>query len=268
MPGNIPAGGISHRQSLANMLACYDEAEALSADLSTDEWTVQSLCPEWNVHGCTAHLAAVEHVLSGWEPHPENIPFGGIGPFMEEASAMSGPELHERFVGLLNGRRAELAAMTDEQLDAPSATPVGPGTYGRFMAVRVFDFWVHHRDMTIPLGRSSSDGGPAAEQALDEVHMSLGYIAGKKIGLEDGMSMAVRLNGPVEKDLFVQVDGRAAVVDDVASPDLELLTDSTTFVMLACGRIDPQEQIDAGNISWSGDDTWGHKAASSLRFTM
>jgi len=38
--------------------------------------------------------------------------------------------------------------------------------------------------------------------------------------------------------------------------------------MLACGRIDPQQRIDAGRISWTGDDIWGEKAARSLRFTM
>ena len=44
--------------------------------------------------------------------------------------------------------------------------------------------------------------------------------------------------------------------------------DTTTFIMLACGRIDPQEQIDAGRISWRGDEAWGEKAARNLRFTM
>ena len=71
-------------------------------------------------------------------------------------------------------------------------TPVGPATYGRFMNVRVFDFWVHQRDMTIPLGIEIEDSGAHAEIALDEVHGSLGFIAGKKIGLEDGMSIAIR----------------------------------------------------------------------------
>lgn len=260
-------GQIDHRTSVANLLACFDEAEAFSGDLSAQDWTVQSLCPDWTVHGCTAHLGAVEHVLTGWDSSGD-LPFGGIGSFLEETASLSGPELHERFVGILNARRAELGAVTDEQLDAPSPTPVGPGTYGRFMAVRVFDFWVHHRDMTLPLGRASNDGGPAAEQALDEVHQSLGYIVGKKIGLEDGMSIAFRLTGPIETDLYAAVDGRAGVVDSVANPTVEVTTDSTTFIMLACGRLDPQEQIDTGKISWSGADDWGHKAATSLRFTM
>ena len=59
-------------------------------------------------------------------------------------------------------------------------TPIGPATYGRFMNVRVFDFWVHQRDMTMPLGIDTKDDGVHAEITLDEVHGSLGYIAGKK----------------------------------------------------------------------------------------
>ena len=38
--------------------------------------------------------------------------------------------------------------------------------------------------------------------------------------------------------------------------------------MLACGRVDPQERIDAGRISWTGADEWGDKVARNLRFTM
>ena len=40
-----------------------------------------------------------------------------------------------------------------------------------------------------------------------------------------------------------------------------------TFVMLAAGRIDPQEQIDAGTITWSGDAEWGERAARNLAYT-
>jgi hypothetical protein len=107
-----------------------------------------------------------------------------------------------------------------------------------------------------------------AERAVDEVHMSIGYIVGKKIALPDGMSIAFHLTGPVERDIFAVVDGRAAGVDQVDQPSVEVTTDSTTFVQLACGRIDPQEQIDGGKISWTGDAEWGEKAATNLRFTM
>ena len=91
----------------------------------------------------------------------------------------------------------------------PSWTPVGEKTYGRFLEIRVFDFWVHERDITTPLGWPTDDTGPRAEIALAEVEGSLGYIVGKKIGLPDGASIVFHLTGPLERDLSVVVDGRA-----------------------------------------------------------
>ena len=158
--------------------------------------------------------------------------------------------------------------MTDDQFAHRSMTPVGEGSYHRFMQIRVFDFWVHQRDMTIPLGRSSNDGGPSAEMAVDEVESSIGYIVGKKIGVPDGASVTFRLTGPVERDIHVVVDGRASRVDELEDPSVLVTADSTAFVMLACGRVDPVERLDAGRITWSGDAELGERAASNLRFTM
>ena len=60
---------------------------------------------------------------------------------------------------------------------------------------------------------------------------------------------------------------RAQVVDDLNEPSVEINADSTSFIMLACGRVDPQEEIDAGRISWSGDAV-GRKGStqSSLHY--
>ena len=97
---------------------------------------------------------------------------------------------------------------------------------------------------------------------------SIGYIVGKKVGLPEGKSLAIRLTGPIEREIDVRVDGRAQRVDHLEHPDATLTTDSTTFIQLACGRIDPQAQIDSGAVSWSGDDEIGDRAARNLRFTM
>jgi uncharacterized protein (TIGR03083 family) len=191
-----------------------------------------------------------------------------MAEFESEAESLSAIELLDRSISILNDRRKELAAMNDETWSLECMTPVGPGTYGRFMDIRIFDFWVHQRDMTIPLGIETIDSGAHAEIALNEVHGSLGYIAGKKIGLEDGMSVVFHLSGAIDKDLFALVDGRASVVDHVENPTIEINADSKSFVMLACGRIDPQVEIDAGRISWLGNDEWGERAARNLRFTM
>ena len=136
------------------------------------------------------------------------------------------------------------------------------------MEIRVFDFWVHERDISTPLGRPTDDTGARAEIALAEVEGSLGYIVGKKVGLPDGRSIVFHLSGPLARDIAVAVDGRARVVERSPVPDVEIWTDTLTFIQLACGRIDPQEPIDLGTIHWRGDAELGERAARNLRFTM
>lgn len=254
----------------AALEACYDDLEELVADLSETEWSVQSLCPDWTVRGVVTHLAAIESILVGWKPEADDEPppFQRVGAFETAAADLAPADLVAKTAEILAARRTELAGLSSDDWAHKCMTPVGPGYYGRFMDVRVFDFWVHQRDMTLPLGRATDDTGAHAAIALDEVHQSLGYIVGKKVGLPDGASMAIRLTGPLERDMFVNVDGRAAVVDSVADPTVELVANSTTFIMLACGRVDPQAEIDAERISWRGDAELGDKAARNLRFTM
>jgi uncharacterized protein (TIGR03083 family) len=217
-----------------------------------------------------AHLASVENMLVGWLPGSadEVPPFDRVTAFGEQTADADDAAFAARVAEVLGQRRADLAALTEDDLARPSWTPVGPRTYGSFMEIRVFDFWVHERDITTPLGLRTDDADGRAEIALAEVERSLGYIVGKKVGLPDGSSIVFRLTGPLRRDLYVAVDGRAKVVDSIERPDVEVSTDSLTFVQLACGRIDPQQQIDAGLVSWAGDAELGDRAARNLRYTM
>ncbi len=252
----------AHRTALA-------EINDLLAELTDEQLAVQSLCPDWDVKACIAHAVSIEKALTGWEPDPENLfDFGIVMSFMEEAAAMDADAFRAAIRDIGDARLAHLESLDPAIVDQPSMTPVGLQTYGSFLQIRVFDMWVHTRDCALPLGIELSDGGATAEQALNEVHRSMGYIAGKKIGLEDGMSMTVNVTGGAPRTFHVAVDGRAALVDAADNPTVTLTADTETFVMLACGRVDPQERIDAGRISWSGDAAWGEKAAHNLRFTM
>ncbi len=256
--------------TVANLRASFDALIALCESLSDDEWQAPSLCPEWDVRGVLLHVAAVEHMLDGWFPETGDspLPFDRIGAYAADTEALSGPELLDRFRTLAATRLEQLDALDDEAFAADSMTPVGRQSYGRFMEIRVFDVWVHVRDISIPLERATADGGPDAEMALAEVRGSMGYIAGKKIGMEDGSSLKVSLTGPVEGEICVAVDGRASVVPTLAEPTAELITDSTTFIMLACGRLDPAATIASGTVRWTGDEALGERAATSLTFTM
>ena len=150
-------------------------------------------------------------MLAGWLPGSadELPPVDRVAAFAQQAAGLDDTAFAARVAQTFGQRRADLAALSEDDLARPSWTPVGPASYGSFMAIRVFDFWVHERDITTPLGLPTDDGDARAEMALAEVERSLGYIVGKKVGLPDGSSIVFHLTGPLRRDLYVTVDGRA-----------------------------------------------------------
>ena len=249
---------------------CYDAIESLAGRMDFAQWRAQSLCPDWDMRAVIAHLGMMERVMTGWLPESaeDMPPLDRIGPYHEEVAALDDAAFAARAGEIFADRRADLARLTEADLARRSWTPIGPRSYGEFLKIRIFDFWVHERDISTPLGWPSDDAGPGAEIALGQVQDSIGYIVGKKIGLPDGASIVFHLTGPVSRDLPVVVDGRAKAVDHVESPDVELTMDTVTFIQLAAGRIDPQRQIDAGLVTWTGNAQLGDKAARNLRFTI
>jgi uncharacterized protein (TIGR03083 family) len=249
--------------------ALYDHYNELCGRLTADDLAIRSLCPEWDVRGVIAHVIGVESVLDGWAPSAEEPPpFDKMAAFEAEAARLDPEGLAARVAEITASRLSHLRSLDPSVVDAPSITPTGIATYGRFLQIRVFDLWVHARDIAIPMGEQLDGSGLAAETALTEVAAAMGYIVGKKIGLPEGRSIVFHITGDVERELPVLVEGRAALVDSVDEPDVEVSTDVETFVMLAAGRIDPQAQIDAGKITWTGDDEWGEAAARNLAYTM
>jgi uncharacterized protein (TIGR03083 family) len=249
---------------------CYDAIESLADRLDSAQWRAQSLCPDWDMRGVIAHLGMMERVMTGWLPESaEDVPpLDRVGPYHEEMAALDNAAFAARIGQIFTSRRADLARLTEPDLARRSWTPIGPRSYGEFLKIRIFDFWVHERDISTPLGWTSDDAGPRAEIALGQVTDSIGYIVGKKIGLPDGAGIVFHLTGPVKRDLAVVVDGRARAVDHIEFPDVELTTDTVTFIQLAAGRIDPQRQVDAGLVTWTGNAQLGDKAVRNLRFTI
>jgi uncharacterized protein (TIGR03083 family) len=249
---------------------CYDAIEGLCTRMTPQDWQVQSLCPAWTARGVIQHLAIMEQAMTGWVPaDTEELPhFERVARADDDMGHLDNAAFTRLVTETFAGRRRDLAALAQDDMDRPCWTPVGVKTFGRFLEIRIFDFWVHERDITTPLGWPTDDTGAGAEIALAEIEGSLGYIVGKRVALPDGSSIVFHLTGPLKRDLAVVVDGRAKVVDHVLHPDVELTTDTLTFVQLACGRIDPQEQIDAGTVTWTGRDELGDRAARNLRFTI
>jgi len=250
-----------------NLRTVFTSFGSVVQRLTPEQWIAQSLCPAWTMQGVVTHVTTIETALLGWRPGAES-PFGAMPAIAAELANLDPAALLDRYNSVTARRLVELAEMTDDEFAVPCMTPVGPGTYARFMAIREFDMWVHERDIRVPLHIPGDDGGPVAEMALDEVHGSIGFIVGKKIGLSEGQGIAIELTGPVHRRLLAKVVGRAARVEELAAPDVTLSTDSLTFMLLACGRIDPEGPIADGRITWSGDDALGAHAARHLAFTM
>jgi uncharacterized protein (TIGR03083 family) len=249
---------------------CYDAIESLAGRMDATQWHTQSLCPDWDMRGVIEHLGMMERVMTGWLPASadDKPPLDRIAPYHEEMATLDDAAFAARIAEIFADRRSDLAALTEADLARLSWTPIGPRRYGGFLEIRIFDFWVHERDIATPLGWPTEDAGPRAEIALGQVEGSIGYIVGKKIGLPYGASIVFHLTGPLKRDLPVVVDSRARAVDHVEHPDVELTTDTVTFVQLAAGRIDPQEQIDAGRVTWTGNPELGDRAARNLNFTI
>jgi uncharacterized protein (TIGR03083 family) len=250
------------------LLESMSSVSDLLGQLDDGEWRIPSLCPAWQVRHVVAHLDGIEEALSGWHPSGDTqAPFEIAARVFDEVGEWPADRLLDRFRTVLAGRRAELSAAESGLFDEVSWTPVGVQTYGRFMAIRNFDFWVHEQDIRVPLGRPGHTSGPAAELALDEVRRSFGYIVGKRAAMPDGSSVLVELTGPIDAHLGAVVEGRARVVDDLDRPDAVVRTDFLTFMLLVCGRTGPDAHLADGSIELAGNAKLAGQLARNLRFT-
>jgi uncharacterized protein (TIGR03083 family) len=245
--------------------------------LTDDQWSAQAL-PGWTVHDVLAHMIGTERALSGAE-HPPVPGEGEIGEHVRNdigrvneawVSALRDQphsDLLAEFLTITGERLASLHAMSAEDFNAPSWTPAGDATYARFMQIRIFDCWMHEQDIRAVAGLPGNEDGPIAEQALAEVIMALGYIVGKRGRAPDGSSVAIRLTGPVTRDLNVVVEGRAKVVESIGGePTASLTLPSSLFLRLAGGRLDAQDAL--AQVELGGDEALARQVATNLAYTI
>ena len=157
--------------------------------------------------------------------------------------------------------------MSQQEFEAPSWTPAGQATYGRFMQIRVYDCWLHEQDIRDSLGRPGNDSGPQAATAVEEIALALGFIVGKKAGAPEGSAVTFAITGGVTRTIHVAVGKRAAVVDRLESPaDVTLHMSSGLFVRLAGGRVDPAVTVE--QIVMDGNQELGRRVIAALPFTI
>ena len=267
---------------LEGLFASWDSIAALLAGLSEDEWRTATPLPGWDVHDVVAHMVGTESMLLGLAaPEPDVDPetlghvrnfVGAMNePWVRSLRGESGAALLERFRDVTAQRRAVLAVIPVEEWNAPTQTPAGPDSYGRFMRIRAFDCWMHEQDIRAALGQAPDDdqlAGADARQSLDEMAASMSFVVGKKGQAPDGSRVLLTLTGPLSREIRVAVDGRAALVEDFggAEPTTVVTLDGLQVTRLAGGR--GLVSYRPSDVDYSGDAAVGERIVENLAYVI
>jgi uncharacterized protein (TIGR03083 family) len=260
------------------LVAEWSAIDRLLAALAPPQWALPTALPGWSVHDTVAHLIGTESMLAGQAapssgtdlrrlPYVRNDVGAANEQWVQSLRGESADAMLGRFRAITAERRAALEAMPAAQFDAPSWTPAGPGTYGRFMRIRVFDCWMHEQDIRDAVGMPGHGDGLCVAVALSEVADALGYIVGKRAAAPDGAAVTIELTGPERVTWHVLVDGRARLVDTLPGPPTAAVRlTSQLFSRLAGGRVPAAEHL--AEITVDGDQELGHRVALALPFTI
>lgn len=264
---------------LTGLFETWDSLDRLLTGLSEQQWHTPTPLPGWSVHNVVAHIIGTESVLHGISTPEADIDVSALAHvrndvgianecWIRHLSGESGADLHQRFRTLTADRRQRLTDMSLDDWNAPTLTPVGPDSFGRFMRVRVFDCWMHEHDIRDALGKPAADAelaGPPARLTLDEMATSMGFVVGKLGKAPDGSRVAIELTGPLARTIRVVVDGRAKLVDDFGGqqPTATIRVDGVLFTRLTGGRAH-----DVGDVELSGDKEVAARIVEHLNYTI
>ncbi|WAL68470.1 maleylpyruvate isomerase N-terminal domain-containing protein [Amycolatopsis cynarae] len=260
------------------LIAEWAAIDGLLASLSPQQWRTPTALPGWSVQDVVAHMIGTECTLGGEAAPASEVDVRGFSHVHNDIGVANElwvqslrdhtPEaVLERFRSITASRRAALERLSQEEFDAPSWTPAGPATYGRFLRIRVFDCWMHEQDIRDAVGMPGHGDGPCAEVALSEVAGALGYIVGKRAAAAEGAAVTIELTGPMRATWHVVVDGRAKLVETLPHPaTTRLRLDSHLFSRLAGGRVAAADHV--ADVEIDGEEDLGVRVVHALPFTI
>lgn len=265
---------MADRAFIDHLSEVWSSTAAVCRELTDDEWALPSDCPGWSVKDHVSHVIGTESMLLG-RTAPAAAPAGlahVLNPIAEMNEAWvearrprPGSDVLAELEQVTGLRLQALRAMTDDELEADTASPIGRVPYATFMDVRVMDCWVHEQDIRRAVGRPGDLEGEAADVALRRLISSLPYVVGKRAAAPDGTSVVLELTGPRPRRLAVAADGgRAREVETPVDPTVRITLDPETFVCLATGRCAGEEVLDEGRAVVAGDTDLGRRVVLNL----
>jgi uncharacterized protein (TIGR03083 family) len=271
--------GMDDQQLVDALAGVWRSITDLGETLSEDDWKQPTELPGWTVQDTLVHLSSIESMTLGrpWKdlPEPPEAPHvkNDFGRHNEKAvhsrRGWSGAAALAEFRALANERLAFLRGLDEEGFGGDAWTPQGPGTVRTQLPFRIFDSYAHEQDMRRAVGRPGGTASPAAAVTLDDMARTMSYVVGKKVAPPNGSSVVFSLSGPLARQLVIEVaDGRATAVHEFANttPTVELAMSTITFERLACGRIDPDASLAAGDVVVTGDADLGRRVVVAMNY--
>jgi uncharacterized protein (TIGR03083 family) len=266
---------MADRVCIDQLAEIWRSTAAACEGLSPEQWETMTDCPGWTVRDQLSHVIGTESSLLG-RPSPAPAPAGlahvhnALGElneaWVEARRRLPGDEVLAEFDEVTGARLAALGAMTDEELEAETPSPLGVVPYATFMDVRVMDCWTHEQDIRLAVGRPGHLEGAAPTAAIRRLASSLGYVVGKRVGAPEDTSVVLEL-APHGALAVVVRDGRAGPTDPPADPTVRITTDPETYARLAAGRWTADHAVASGRVAFKGDETLGRRVVDNLSIT-
>jgi len=188
----------------------------LCAALTDAEWKIPTECPGWSAQDQISHLAGSEASYLG-RPAPDHVPKdtpwvrNQIGAKNEVQvdwrRPWSGSEVLDEFRKVTAERLKLFRGMSQEDFEAQTQTPLGPGTMNDLIRIRVMDAWVHEQDVRRAVGRPGDLTGPVAEHSVGRFAMAMPFVVGKKAGAGDGKTVVFDIQGDAGRKLSIAIEG-------------------------------------------------------------
>jgi uncharacterized protein (TIGR03083 family) len=257
----------------------WDALVVLAGDLAPGDWSNATDLPGWTVRDVYAHVIGTESTLLGRHgpaivvpddlPHVRNEMGRANEAWVLAYRLCTGSEVLADLAEVVTERRAMLARTDAAAFDAPSWTPAGEDSYGRYMRIRVMDQWFHEQDVREAVGRPGHLSGIAPEVVLDELTSAMGYVVGKQANFPEGSSVRIDLRGPMSHRWDISVTDRARIVDQLSGePTVTLTMPGATFCRLAGGRREWNHQFVRSAIVVEGDQDLADQLLSNLAFMI
>ena len=268
---------------IARLDEVWSDVAAVCDDLTDAQWSTATECPGWTVHDNVAHMIGTERMLLGEQPAADapvapDAPHvrNDIGKANEQWIATyrgwDGAALLDEFRAVTGRRLEVLRAMSTAEWEKEGITPEGPGPYGLFMEIRLFDCWYHDQDIREALDRPGFLEGPVADQSIGRIPAkALGYVVGKRAGAPPNSTVLFEITGasPIVAAVAVPPEGRAVVLADMPdAPTARIVVDRRTFTRLAGGRWSGDHARANGTLRVEGDTELADRIVDNLAFTI